>query len=62
MARFQKALNEYGRAQMYDEDGNEVCAVCHALMMPNQGEGMACEDCRADALAEMSLDPMYANE
>ena len=51
--------NEYGHLQTYMQDEASlfpVCSSCHAMVMPNRGQGMLCDQCSHDIFIEMSHD------
>lgn len=55
------AQNEHGHPQTYQrgsvtEEDHTVCACCHAAVMPNRGQGSACEQCQHEHLLECQHD------
>jgi hypothetical protein len=53
--------NEYGYPQTMQEGGpgqkdHPVCSCCYACVMPNRGQGTACDTCQSEAAMEMSHD------
>lgn len=56
---FEVEKNEFGYPQRYQRaHGKEypVCACCRNAVMPNRGQGSACDDCQAEAMDEASHD------
>lgn len=54
-----EATNQYGFTQTYLQDGTSarpICSSCHALVMPNMGQGTLCDQCSHDIFIEMSID------
>ena len=51
--------NQYGFPQTYQIGlGHEfpVCICCHAMVMPNRGQGTACDTCNHEALMHAEHD------
>jgi len=56
---FVEETNEDGFPQMYQVDRDTktpVCPQCHALVLPNKGQGMCCISCQHDADIEAEHD------
>jgi len=47
---FYDSVNDYNHPQTYQVDDNgksfPVCSCCHAMVMPNRGQGTACDSCQ----------------
>jgi len=56
---FVDETNEYGFPQTYQVDREcktPVCPHCHALVMPNRGQGTLCTECQHDFDVECDHD------
>lgn len=56
---FEEMTNEFGHPQMYQIcDGARfpVCSSCHAMVMPNRGQGSACDSCQHEAYIWAAMD------
>ena len=48
--------NEFGFPQYVDDEGHPTCPQCHCLVMPNRGQGTACDKCQHEFLIECEHD------
>lgn len=52
-------MNQHGFPQTYQQVGGAsfpVCSCCHAMTMPNRGQGTACDTCQHEAFMHASHD------